>query len=642
MIDTKGLFSALREHAPDDVVSDIAKKRFKVISFDIFDTLIARHISSPDDVFFLLEKRAKSDLGINLPLATIRANAVRKLRRFASEEEPTNKEVSTDEIYKYIEINYAINRKTCDQLHELEKQIEFELSHPRPVGKRLYDAVLESGVPIIIVSDTYYDESHITRVLEKCGYVGFDFLFLSSSGQRTKSGGTIFSSVYAKILEKWPSLKLSEICHIGDNSKNDVENPRRAGWQSRHLPNPIERLRHHPLYSKAGLEKLSKYPAPFRMLVASIAYKFFDEIDADIHPKSFFGGNAYKVGFIAAGVFNFGLAGWIAKEVRARRAYSSVSKVHFLARDGYLPIRFFRKIAEMGDLDVEANYLVSSRRVLYPAQIDNSSDIITAAVKHPIKPHQPLEAIYNTRMSWSPTARSVLKDFEDRRLSIKERHKESFLSALATVGDDIVREAEAAKDVLRAAYGAEIDRDDIMFFDLGYHGTTQKLLSKLFDRHYDFLYVLAEPSLFQVTEDRGRFSSYLSVPTGHYVRKPIVTAVIEAMICASGPSAIGVDIKDGEAQFTFETQPGWGASGVLTLNDIHEGALDFFDWVSTSFGVNLKHFSLEPALAYFFVNLLLRFSPKEDRDVFASIIYDNSITGEVDSLASKRYWLSAQ
>ncbi|AUX80449.1 HAD superfamily hydrolase protein (plasmid) [Sinorhizobium fredii] len=636
------LFSSSEVIDQFEFIKRLEDGQFKVVSFDVFDTLVARFISSPEDIFYLLEKRARDDLGVRLPIAAMRGDAIRKIRNFASQEEPTNKEVSSSEVYKYIELHYAVDRRLCEALHHLERQIELELSTPRPAGLKLFQAAVKSRAMVIITSDTYYDEEHLKLVLEKCGVVGYHRLFVSSAGQRTKSAGTIFPAIFAQLATHIPALRPHDICHIGDNETNDVANPKSAGWQVYHLPNPIDRLKHHPLYGRNGFDRLSKFPAPFRMIVAALAYKMFEEPEADLHEKSLFGGDAYNIGFMAAGVLNLGLAHWVAREVRMRKSLGPINIVHFLARDGFLPIRFFNEVSRLTSLDVKSNYLVASRRVLYPAQIDSATDIITAALKHPIKPHQPVEALYKTRMSWSSTAKVVLAEFNDRRLSTKERHKESYLSAVAAHGQEVVDEAEAAKQRLRQVYGPDIDRDDAIFFDLGYHGTTQKLFSKLFDRDYDFLYVLAEPSLLQVTEERGRFSSFLSVPTGSYVRKPVVTAVVEAMICASGPSAVGVSIENGKTKVEYETQPGWGAAGVLTLNEIHEGALDFLDWMLVGFGNNLRYFALEPALAYFFVNLLLRNGTAEDRQVFSSIVYDNSITGEIDSLASKRYWLSKQ
>lgn len=624
----------------EEFIQRLERCEYKVVSFDIFDTLVARYISSPDDVFYLLEKRAKDDFGIALPIAAMRANAVKKLRQFATAEEPTNKEINTSEVYKYIEVHFAVDAETCRVLHDLEKRIEIELSVPRPSGVRLYNAAIASGAVVVITSDTYYDGAHLSLVLRKCGFSGYRRLFTSSEYQCTKSAGTLFPMIYPEISVMVPDVRPKDICHIGDNETNDVDNPRKVGWNSYHLPNPIERLRHHPLFAKSGLSKLVQYPPPFRMVVAALAYKFFEDPDLVVDNSSLFDGSAYKVGFMAAGTFNLGLAAWMIREVKMRQGRGPVSSIQFLARDGYLPIKFFDRLSKLVGLEVGVNYLVSSRRVLYPAQIDVPTDIITAALKHPIKPHQPLEALFKTRMSWSPTAKSVLKEFNDRRHSTRERHKESYLSALAIHGEDVVREANEAKQVLREVYGPQIDRDDVVFFDLGYHGTTQKLFAKLFNRHFDFLYVLAEPSLIHVTEERGQFSSFLSVPTGPYLRKPVITAVVEAMICASGPSAVGVHIEDGKPIYEYETQPGWGAAGVLALNDIHEGALDFLDWMESGYGANAKYFVLEPGLSYFFINMLLRVAPAKDRQIFADVVYDNSITGEVDSLASARYWLS--
>ena len=108
------------------------------------------------------------------------------------------------------------------RLQELEKEIEIKISTPNLKIKAVYDKVLEAGKKIIITSDMYLDQETVRQILCKCGYDGFEKLYLSSSFGLCKAKG----SIYEVIKRDYPHER---ILHIGDHIRSDYFVPRKRG-----------------------------------------------------------------------------------------------------------------------------------------------------------------------------------------------------------------------------------------------------------------------------------------------------------------------------------------------------------------------------------------------------------------------------
>ncbi len=189
-----------------DIVADrIPLPKEKVVSFDLFDTLVGRDVPNPDAIFSLVE--AKSGI--------VGFAEARKL----AGEMFCSKECLGDisEVYKHISKNTRIMSQQgidLDRLREMEW--EAELEHAVLIASnvnKLLEVPADTG--IIIVSDTFYDSTKLRELLLHVNLPRIEEItvFATRSG---KEDGWI-----------WPILNevYTITSHTGDNRSSDVASP---------------------------------------------------------------------------------------------------------------------------------------------------------------------------------------------------------------------------------------------------------------------------------------------------------------------------------------------------------------------------------------------------------------------------------
>ena len=164
-------------------------KKYKYISFDIFDTLVVRNVNNPIDVLDIVEKKYNEMYPSKIKNF--------KQNRLLSGQKAVDKsgkvETLIDDFYQELENYY--DKKTCKRLMELEKQIEIDICVPNKKYYNLYQELLKDNKKIIITSDMYLDEDTIKSILDKCNIKKYEKLYLSSVYQKRKSRGTIFDYI---------------------------------------------------------------------------------------------------------------------------------------------------------------------------------------------------------------------------------------------------------------------------------------------------------------------------------------------------------------------------------------------------------------------------------------------------------------
>lgn len=63
---------------------------------------------------------------------------------------------------------YAVTGVTAQELSQLEWQVDYELVIPRNEVCQWVSGVYNSGKEVYIVSDTYYTQQQLVRLLDKC------------------------------------------------------------------------------------------------------------------------------------------------------------------------------------------------------------------------------------------------------------------------------------------------------------------------------------------------------------------------------------------------------------------------------------------------------------------------------------------
>jgi len=306
-----------------------------VISFDLFDTLIFRDFSDPKVIFDMCG-RALNFQGFK----SARAGAEREIR--ASKEE----EVTLEEIYALLEKRYGI-----DPAAGMALECALELSHCRPNEQmqRIWKSILtmcrRKGKTCVIISDMYLPEQQVRRMLEKCGYEGYDALYLSSSCGKKKADGSLFRLVREQL---GPEKKY---LHIGDHLRSDMEMAGQAGFETIYYPNIHARgLTPERLQINAVTGSLYCSLVNRKMLAAA------EESDA-----------AWRFGYTYFGIVVYGYCQWL----HACRLAYDADAVWFAARDMKVVYRVYRKLFP----EEKAEYVAASRLALLKANMPKMSDM---------------------------------------------------------------------------------------------------------------------------------------------------------------------------------------------------------------------------------------------------------------------------
>lgn len=188
-------------------------ERHDIISFDVFDTLIMRKVLYPTDVFSIVEKR-ESFPGF----AKLRIEAERQL--YEERRNPT-----FAEIYERIQQISGISEKDRKNLQKLELSVEAELMVPRKKMLELFNSIRDRK-KIYLISDMYLPQTVIADLLKKCGYEGYEELYVSCEKKTSKSEA-LFEG-YLKD-RKRDGFEGADCLHIGDNEMADFRSARAAG-----------------------------------------------------------------------------------------------------------------------------------------------------------------------------------------------------------------------------------------------------------------------------------------------------------------------------------------------------------------------------------------------------------------------------
>ena len=206
-----------------DLRKAIENPRYKVISFDIFDTLVLRPSIFPTDLFIVAGRECKQ----NDFFALVRKNCESLARQKQAVGED---EILYSDIYDVMKNAYEYSDDEIERLSQAELECEYSLLSARKSAQKLFYLAKELGKKVIIVSDIYLPYSFISKMLANCGYDGYDKLYLSSEYKMTKSTGRLYQTVIDNMRKH--GIEAGEILHIGDNERSDIASAKRQGIEA--------------------------------------------------------------------------------------------------------------------------------------------------------------------------------------------------------------------------------------------------------------------------------------------------------------------------------------------------------------------------------------------------------------------------
>lgn len=195
----------------------------KVISFDLYDTLIHRTVERPERVFDLMEKICKERYGrIAMSFSYDRKVAERKARRRAIQS--GKEDVTLEEIYKELPYDFTTKQSIMD----MEKQVEIDVCCADLEHISLLQFCATHNKIIIITTDMYLPRDTIYEILRKIGVLDNCIkVYISSEIGMTKGSGNIYPYIAGDL-----NVSTDQILHFGDNYQSDYIMAIQGGFQA--------------------------------------------------------------------------------------------------------------------------------------------------------------------------------------------------------------------------------------------------------------------------------------------------------------------------------------------------------------------------------------------------------------------------
>lgn len=507
-----------------------ASRRAKLVaacSFDVFDTFIVRACTTPDGVF---EKTYElSGLSVTHPNVAehftqhrIRAEA---RARDEAKEKRGSAEVRITDIYSFFPFRlFGLDHDALNDLAVAEFRAELDLCRANPEMLQQYLEMKRQGFRVGFISDTYWSTKQLAHLLRNCcPDLSWDFLYASCEHGHGKS-----EKLFAKYLAE-QKVDPAKSLHIGDNDRADIEGARRHGIRPRYYPQASAQLA-SKLQREAALFELSSPGRPSRLDHGLRTLRRM--IAAQTAERS----PAFHLGMTVIGPIMAAFDAFVEARGAALSQAGAKVAVGFLGRDGFLSHRICRN-------QCDAHYLEVNRRVAVIAAADTLEPLRKLLEKIPAldahsffgisKVLPPAVANFFARHSDGVVRGSELADALPELMSRRESME------LASG----VRSRLLA--YLRSAI-PELDTcTDLVLVDLGYSGSVQKALRRVFDREgikirLHGTYLLSVDDAFHDLAQGDSASGLISdlVVTPHMKRALLRNVALLEQLCSSPEGSV--------------------------------------------------------------------------------------------------------
>lgn len=417
------------------------KNKIRVNSWDLWDTLISRCVIKPTDIFYIVEDKTELK-----GFARQRLLAEKKSRIGVIE-------TDLDRIYSFLDYSDSEKKK----LKEMELYLEKELCVP------IYSNINKINESDIIISDMYLPKLEILKILKNTNVkVDVNKIYLSCDLNMTKASGEIF----IKVKKDFNIRK-----HTGDNLKSDY-------FQA--IKNFIPAAYFNDVHKLTQIEKkwleCGKNNNFFSGALRATRLAKPANVNSDIW--------VIYAQIISPVLIQF--CEYILQEVLAKK----IEKIYFLARDGQIIYKIFKKIINSRKLSINCEYMYASRQALHITGYSNIEDAKSWLLD---KPHplslkkiserinvesKKLVELYNSINSQEINEDSEL-NFEDLNTFI---HHDLFKEVIEKSSQKSFDHAYKYFDEIGLLDDWKMDKK-IAYVDIGWHGRLQKSLDNICYKH---------------------------------------------------------------------------------------------------------------------------------------------------------------
>lgn len=205
---------------------------YDLVSSDVFDTLLLRDHSAEVERFAQVGRRAAERLGVEAEAVVRLRWAFHRSAYLAVSMENLAGEARLSSICRAVAAALGLPAYAADVLRATEVEVDAQHLRTNEPLLGIFRRARRAGVRVVAVSDTYYSEQDLRRLVELVvGVVPFDAVHSSADEQATKHAGGLYP-----VVSKVEGVAPERILHIGDTYDVDVRRAREAGWTAVHLP----------------------------------------------------------------------------------------------------------------------------------------------------------------------------------------------------------------------------------------------------------------------------------------------------------------------------------------------------------------------------------------------------------------------
>lgn len=449
--------------------------RHDVISFDLFETLVVRAASHPDDMLHLAV--ARSGVPTNVLTARKEAEAVctENAGRFA---------YPLSRIYDEMHTGRGIPADVAETLQRAEIAVEIELSVPRTPVLDILNQCRRDGMRIAIVTDTHLQRSTIESILARCNIGPVDLLLISNEEHASKADGHLFDILKAR-------LDARHILHIGDNPASDELRAIEHGLDACRLMSPNDLLAQSTLMPALSDALTLSDGLLLGLVSRRLMENPFSAIAPDRRPTV----DSFELlGYCFFGPALLVWLGWLIRRLQQ----TPTDHLLFLAREGYALAPLYNRLREALGLQESlptGTYFATSRRMACVSALRTTDDV---------------RELLRDNYSGSSDGLLRLRFGLSKPNASADDHLTHADTAAAALIEKRMAEILANAEDERESYQAYVNRLGIMkqsriaVADLGIKGSIQHALQRMLDRPLDGYYItgtFGKDNPFNMTEN---------------------------------------------------------------------------------------------------------------------------------------------
>lgn len=552
---------------------------YDIISFDVFDTLIARSVVHPTDIFMIVEKIAKVKHKIQKKFYVERQEAEHlSYKRYGEK-------VGLDVIYKSLNTDFGYSEEEVEILSKLEFETELACVIPRRDMLKVLNTLLAKGKRVILCSDMYLSAKQIGSLIEKCGYPNNLEIWVSNEKGASKNNGKIWDMLF----EYLPKDK--KIIHVGDNEWSDCKTLENIGKQAIHIENGLS------LYKKSEL------------------YQYLENYDnGDVN-------NSLILGYLINNAcFNSPFNEYKNEVINLWYGYPFAcfmdwlteqkddSLLLFVTREGYVLKTMYEIYCKSLGFNPQKNSLFyASRSATTAASISTKNDLSYVLKREYIGS---LGEFLNSRLNYDI---SEDKDLFDLNISFPEDSKK-VMCLLEPYIDNIIENSNIQKSAyIEYVNQVRCNNEKLTVVDIGYRGTIQYSLSKILDEPVNGLYMFSDDKHFNKKKNNKYKSLRKAADDGN---QPIFENLffLEAVMQVPYGQLQKMSTNAGKIIPIFNTDSNFSESITKTQRE----SLEFIQWIASWKKILGSELKLDFTLSEKIWILLLKFNylPKEILDSF--------------------------